>query len=102
MTNPSLSLLKNWDDQGQAARPSGIGRRRWPALLLLVLLLVLLLSPAPLRSAEEIVFPADGVRVNVKEAGAKGDGVTDDTAALNAAFAQGCGEMGVIYVPAGT
>jgi hypothetical protein len=39
-----------------------------------------------------------GVGVNVKQFGAKGDGVTDDTAAILAAFSLG----GTVYLPAGT
>lgn len=42
----------------------------------------------------------DGAAVNVKDFGATGDGVTDDTAALQAAFTAGGG--GTIYLPAGT
>ena len=49
-----------------------------------------------------ILWPADGMIVNVKDLGAKGDGVSDDTAALNAAIKQGCGKMSVLYFPAGT
>jgi len=100
MTKPTLPILESRNDQGQAARPSGFGRfrRRAPALLLLVLLL----GPALLNSAEDIRFPADGILADAKECGAKGDGVTDDTAALIATFAKGGGKMGIIYIPAGT
>src|SRR5437899_5759912 len=37
---------------------------------------------------------------NVRDFGAKGDGVTDDTAALQAAITQASG--GIVFVPAGT
>ncbi|KAJ6012232.1 hypothetical protein N7522_002587 [Penicillium canescens] len=59
-------------------------------------------------------FGASGYQVfrNVKDFGAKGDGVTDDTAAINAAISsgsrcgQGCGSdtttLALVYFPAGT
>lgn len=48
--------------------------------------------------AEDIRFPADaGVR-SVKDFGALGDGVADDTAAFNRALEQ----IGLLYIPAGT
>lgn len=40
--------------------------------------------------------------VNVRNFGAKGDGVTDDTAAINAAIASVVASGGRVYVPAGT
>ena len=40
--------------------------------------------------------------INVKEYGAVGDGVTDDTAALNAAFAAVGNEKSIVYFPPGT
>ena len=40
---------------------------------------------APAR-AENIVFPADAGVLNVRDLGVKGDGTTDDTAALQAAI----------------
>lgn len=42
----------------------------------------------------------EGSLINVKDYGATGDGVTDDTAALKAAFAAGAGKS--VYLPAGT
>jgi Pectate lyase superfamily protein len=52
--------------------------------------------------AENIVFP-DDVIINVKHApyNAKGDGVADDTAALQQALLDGCGHK-VVYLPNGT
>jgi hypothetical protein len=49
--------------------------------------------------AENIVFPADANLLDVKrDFGAKGDGTTDDTAAIKAAFEK----TGLIYFPNGT
>jgi len=39
--------------------------------------------------------------VNVKDYGAVGDGSTNDTAAINAAFAAGCSTSDSVYIPAG-
>ena len=57
-----------------------------------------------------IEFPTDAGFLNVKDFGAKGDGVTDDTAAINAALsASGPGDTGttfwkdkIVYLPDGT
>src|SRR5450759_4991122 len=68
---------------------------RIPALLLGLTLVLT-------AQAENIVFP-DDVIINVKNApyNAKGDGVTDDTAAVQQALLDGCGRK-VIYLPDGT
>lgn len=54
----------------------------------------------------DIIFPADSGIINVKDYGAKGDGVTDDTAAIQKAVSDNLGNTGsrtaVIYFPAGT
>ncbi len=42
---------------------------------------------APVYAAENIAFPADAGFINVRDFGAKGDGTSDDTAAINAALA---------------
>lgn len=42
----------------------------------------------------------DGAPINVRDYGATGDGVTDDTTALRAAFTAGAGKS--VYLPAGT
>lgn len=71
------------------------------------LLLALLLSPGAARS-ENIRFPeisiAAGGVYNVKNFGATGDGVTDDTAAIQSAIesAEGWWNAGTVYFPNGT
>ena len=56
-------------------------------------------NPAP----KKIVFPADAGVVNVKtQFGAKGDGVTDDTAAIQAALNAYPNGKRIIYLPNGT
>lgn len=53
--------------------------------------------------AENVRFPASSRVINVKTVyGAKGDGVTDDTAALAAALAAHTGQGSIIYLPNGT
>lgn len=54
-------------------------------------------------------FPTDSGALNVRDFGAKGDGVTDDTAAINAALAASGEDMGptfwqdrIVYLPDGT
>jgi len=51
---------------------------------------------------ENIVFPADAGVLNVKDFGAKGDGVTDDTAAIQAALNAYPNGQRIIYLPNGT
>lgn len=45
---------------------------------------------------------ADKIFINVKDYGAKGDGTTDDSATLNAAFARTAANGGTVFFPAGT
>ncbi len=61
----------------------------------------LLLFPG-LAAAENIVYPADANVANVQTYGAKGDGVTDDTAAIQAALNANAGTRQLIYFPNGT
>ncbi|MBF2028659.1 MAG: glycoside hydrolase family 55 protein [Oscillatoriales cyanobacterium C42_A2020_001] len=56
--------------------------------------------PTPIE--ENIVFPADAGVLNVKDFGAKGDGVTDDTAAIQAALNAFPNGKRIIYLPNGT
>jgi hypothetical protein len=56
-------------------------------------------GPAATRT---ISFPADAGMVNVRDFGAKGDGVADDTKALQAALNKARGHMMTVYLPAGT
>ena len=50
----------------------------------------------------QIEFPKDAGLINVRDHGVKGDGVTDNTAALQKVFADFNGSGAVIYLPAGT
>ena len=66
-------------------------------------ILVILLTSV-LQAADRIAFPTDaGIRDVKTEFGAKGDGVTDDTAAIQKAFKEiGHGHMRSLYFPDGT
>jgi len=66
------------------------------------LFFILMLAVARLVSAENIVFPADAGMKNVKDFGAKGDGVTDDTEALQRAINENTGRHHLLYFPRGT
>src|SRR5689334_3756573 len=73
--------------------------------LILSLLLVTASFPA---AAESVEFPKDAGFVNVRDLGAKGDGVTDDTAAINKALAASGTDTGpafwqdkIVYFPDG-
>jgi hypothetical protein len=59
--------------------------------------------PPSTGNSENIVFPADAGVINVKtQFGAKGDGVTDDTAAIQAALNAYPNGGRIIYLPNGT
>ena len=70
--------------------------------LLPALLATVVMAPACL--ADGVTFPAGSGVLNVRDAafGAKGDGATDDTAAIQKALSAGLGQHRVIYVPDGT
>ncbi len=73
---------------------------RVPIRCLVVLLTTVLNAPL---SAREVVFPADAGVVDVRrDFGARGDGRTDDTAALQAALDRYPSGNKIIYLPTGT
>jgi len=51
---------------------------------------------------ENIIFPADAGVLNVRDFGARGDGITDDTAAIQAALNAYPNGKRIIYLPNGT
>lgn len=59
-------------------------------------------KPDRTRQPDNIVFPADAGVLNVKKFGAKGDGVTDDTAAIQAVLNAHPNGQRIIYLPNGT
>ncbi len=65
--------------------------------------------PAPCLPPGCVAFPADAGALNVRDFGAKGDGVADDTAAINKALAASGDDTGpafwqdrIVYFPSGT
>jgi hypothetical protein len=63
---------------------------------------VILISFGVDARAADVVFPPDAGVVNVRDLGAKGDGVTDDTAVIQKALADHPNQGAIIYLPAGT
>lgn len=60
-------------------------------------------TAAPTRTATPTVTPSpSSAGLNVKQLGAKGDGVTDDTAAIQKALNTAAASGGTVYIPAGT
>jgi parallel beta-helix repeat protein len=78
---------------------SSIARVLAPLSLSILFLATPLLTSAATNCAPA---PTSSIVVNVKNTGAKGDGVTDDTAAIQAAIDQVTGTGGTVYVPDGT
>lgn len=77
-------------------------------LPLALIILASLIGPATLFAVQ---YPLNSGVLNVKDYGAKGDGVTDDTAAINYAIAASTppgntgiywGQAKIVYFPAGT
>ena len=66
------------------------------------LALVILILSGVLAQADEIVFPTDAGVLNVKDFGAKGDGLKDDTAAIQKALDKHANGGRIIYLPNGT
>jgi len=59
-------------------------------------------SPSPPTLLSCAPAPTSSLVINVKDTGAKGDGITDDTAAIQAAVNQVAGTGGTVLVPDGT
>lgn len=64
--------------------------------------LLLALVAIGLPAADAITYPADAGIIDVKSLGAVGDGIADDTAAIQRALAQGLDNHQIVYLPAGT
>jgi hypothetical protein len=75
-------------------------RPRISSLTLAAILFALLLMLAGLAVSQP-ASAASGV-INVRDLGARGDGVTDDTAALQSAINQAAAAGGSVYLPSGT
>ena len=74
-------------------------------LLALGLLPVLTARPTLAQTANvpepEVVYPANAGVLNVRDFGAKGDGATDDTGAIQKALSQGLYSHHIVYLPNG-
>lgn len=62
----------------------------------------LALATSQLLAADPGSVPADSKVINIRDLGAKGDGSTDDTAAIQEAFNRFSGSGSVIFLPNGT
>lgn len=78
-------------------------RRREDSVVTDCLILILILAICSIVRGENIIFPPDAGIVDVKARyGAKSDGVTDDTAAIQAAIDEVKGIPDTLYFPNGT
>lgn len=93
MSNPVAFHLRSAHCEGRALR------RAIHAFTLAVLIF-----PGVSSRAENIVFPLDSRVIDVRQApyNAKGDGRTDDTAALQKALTENWAREAIIYLPNGT
>ena len=66
------------------------------------LIIILTVALATIASAENIIFPPDAGLKNIKDYGAKGDGITDDTAAIQKAIDEVKGIPDTLYFQNGT
>ncbi|MGH6737414.1 MAG: glycosyl hydrolase family 28-related protein [Methyloceanibacter sp.] len=73
-----------------------------PLILLIAAGAVLFAAPAHAEFAGCAVTPTSSVVVNVNDKGAKGDGRTNDTPAIQKAIDEVAGTGGTVYVPDGT
>ena len=83
------------NDKKSALRNLGI------SLMLMACFIALAASPASASPGCEEA-PKSELVVNVKDKGARGDGQTDDTAAIQAAIDEVAGTEGTVFVPNGT
>ena len=83
------------------------GKTRAPGVRSILLMLgaccIVLEAPQPARASEGCAeTPASTLVINVKDKGAKGDGKTDDTVAVQAAIDEVAVTGGTVLVPSGT
>jgi hypothetical protein len=105
MPNTACRTANNGEFDGALTMVNSKGKTRAPAALLrsLVLGACCICLAAPSKAGEGCAeAPASPLVVDVKQKGAKGDGQTDDTAAIQAAIDEIAGTGGTVFVPDGT
>jgi len=105
MPNNAYRTAKNGESDGAQAMVNSKGRTRARGCLLssLVLGACFMSLAAPSSAGEGCAeAPASSLIINVTHKGAKGDGQTDDTAAIQAAIDEIAGTGGTVFVPDGT
>lgn len=70
--------------------------------LLLIVFNSYFLAKSSSSATDTVVYPQDANMVNVKQYGAKGDGITDDTAAIRFAVKDNLNRHRTLFFPAGT